>query len=107
MGRALLPQLATLAPVVFNVLLPPFMFIEYRTQTPLFRDLYNVQYTVPSILQRYRAQRSGSQRDVYLGGPIVPTYMSPNAAVGVAGTQPMSTAVHMEPQKNFGDLTPY
>jgi hypothetical protein len=26
---------------------------------------------------------------------------------GVAGPQPMSTAVHMEPKKNFGDLTPY
>ncbi len=25
----------------------------------------------------------------------------------VAGSQPMSTAVHMEPKINFGDLTPY
>jgi hypothetical protein len=37
--------------------------------------------------------------------------MSPNAGGwgggGVAGSQPMSAAVHMEPPKNFGDLTPY
>ncbi len=38
----------------------------------------------------------GSQRDVvYLGWPIAPSYMSPNAegwGVGAAGSQPMSTA---------------
>ncbi len=37
--------------------------------------------------------------------------MSPNAGDGgggaVAGSRPMSTAVHMAPEKNFGDLTPY
>jgi hypothetical protein len=33
--------------------------------------------------------------------------MSPNAEEGVvAGSQPMSTDVHMEP-KVYGDLTPY
>jgi hypothetical protein len=26
---------------------------------------------------------------------------------GVAGSQPMITAVHRSPNKNFGDLTPY
>jgi hypothetical protein len=26
---------------------------------------------------------------------------------GVAGSQPMSAAVHMEPEKNFGDITSY
>jgi hypothetical protein len=26
---------------------------------------------------------------------------------GVAGSQPMNTAVHMEAKINFGDLTPY
>ncbi len=41
------------------------------------------------------------QRDVvYLGWPIAPSYMSPNEGeVGeVAGSQPMSRAVHMEPK---------
>ncbi len=42
------------------------------------------------------------------GWPIAPSYMSPNAGRGVAGSQPMSTAVHMEGTRiNFGDLTPY
>ncbi len=39
---------------------------------------------------------------LYLGRPIAPSFMSPNAeGVGgrVAGSQPMSTAVHMEPVK--------
>jgi hypothetical protein len=43
----------------------------------------------------------GLQRDVvYLGGPIATSYMSPNAGVGggVSGSQPMSTAVDMEPK---------
>ncbi len=44
----------------------------------------------------------GSQRDVvYLGWPMAPSYMSPNAGAGgggVAGSQPMSKAVHMEPK---------
>jgi hypothetical protein len=39
------------------------------------------------------------QRDVvYLGWPIAPSYMSPNSGErGVAGYQPMSTAVHRSP----------
>jgi hypothetical protein len=38
---------------------------------------------------------------VYLGWPIAPSNMSPNAGGGVSGSQaqPMSTAVHMEPRK--------
>jgi hypothetical protein len=43
----------------------------------------------------------GSQRDVvYLGWPIVSLYMSPNAGGGrkVAGPQPMSTVVDLEPK---------
>jgi hypothetical protein len=37
---------------------------------------------------------------VYLGWPIAPSYMSPNAGGGgcLAGSQPMNTAVHMEPK---------
>jgi hypothetical protein len=42
---------------------------------------------------------------------MAPTYSSPNAGGlggggGVAGSQPMSTAVHRSPN-SFGDLTPY
>ncbi len=48
------------------------------------------------------------QRDVvYLGWPIAPSYMRPNAGGGrggVAVSQPMSTA---GAQINFGDPTPY
>jgi hypothetical protein len=43
----------------------------------------------------------GSQRDVvYLDWPIAPSYMSPNAGGRgeVAGSQPMSAALHMEPK---------
>ncbi len=40
---------------------------------------------------------------------IAPSYMSLNAGRGggVAGSQPMSTAVYTKAQINFGDLTPY
>jgi hypothetical protein len=57
-----------------------------------------------------------SQRDVvYLGWPIAPSYMSPNAGGwgrGVAGSQPMSTSANEyigahEARISFGDLTPY
>jgi hypothetical protein len=45
----------------------------------------------------------GLQRDVvYLGWPMAPSYMSPNAGGrggGVAGSQPVSTAVHRSPNK--------
>ncbi len=52
--------------------------------------------------------KQGSQRDVvYLGWPMAPLYMSPNAGEeGVAGSQPINPAVHMEPKINFGDPTP-
>ncbi len=42
----------------------------------------------------------GSERDVvYLGGPIAPCYMSPNAGGGGGcGCQIMSTAAHMVPK---------
>jgi hypothetical protein len=43
----------------------------------------------------------GFQRDVvYLCGPIAPSYVGPNAegAGGVPESQPMRTAVHMEPK---------
>jgi hypothetical protein len=46
----------------------------------------------------------GSQRDVvYLGWPIAPSYIGPNArGGGGCGSQPMSTAVHMEPWNGHG-----
>ncbi len=45
---------------------------------------------------------------VYLGWPIAPSYMSPNAGVGgeLRGSQSMSIAVHRSPI-NYGNLTPY
>ncbi len=44
----------------------------------------------------------------YLGW-LAPSYMSPNSGGegGVAGSQPLSTALHSSPKINFGDLTPY
>ncbi len=42
----------------------------------------------------------GLQRDVvYLGWPMAPSYMSPNAGRGNWGSQPMNTAVHRSPNK--------
>ncbi len=43
----------------------------------------------------------GAQRDVvYLGWPRAPSYINPNVwGGGFAGSQPMSSAVHMEPNK--------
>ncbi len=57
----------------------------------------------------------GPQRDVvYLGWPMAPSCMSPNAGGwgggGVAGSEPMSTAVYITWRRvriNFGDLPPY
>jgi hypothetical protein len=54
----------------------------------------------------------GLQRDVvYLCWPIAPSYTSPNEwGMGVAGSPPMSKAVHIKwhgAQINFGDLPPY
>jgi hypothetical protein len=57
---------------------------------------------------RYSECNQGiTKRCRYLGWPIAPSYLSPNAG-RVAGTQPMSTgtAVHMEPNKLWR-LTPY
>jgi hypothetical protein len=48
------------------------------------------------------SQRGGLQKDVYLGWPIAPSYMSPNAGEGGAedaGYQSMSTAVQRSPNK--------
>ncbi len=52
----------------------------------------------------------GSQRDVvYLDWPTCSAlvYEPKCGGGGVVGSQPMSTAVHMELKINFGDLTPY
>ncbi len=53
----------------------------------------------------------GSQRDVvYLGWPIVPSYVSPNAGVGGGGGCRVSANEYScahGAQINFGDLTPY
>ncbi len=44
----------------------------------------------------------------WLTNTVAPSYMSPNAGGGgVAGSQPMSTAVHMEPKLTSDDLRTY
>ncbi len=49
----------------------------------------------------------GSQRDVvYLGWPIAPSYMSPNAG-GIRGLAANEYSCAHGAQINFGDLTPY
>ena len=58
---------------------------------------YNGLGSGPDVLVKTR----GSQRDVvYLGRAITPSYINPFAwgEGGVAGSQLMSTAVHMEPK---------
>jgi hypothetical protein len=50
------------------------------------------------------------QRDVvYLGWPVAPSYLSPNAGAGVGGLRGLSQWVKLYTgtQINFGDLTPY
>ncbi len=60
-----------------------------------------------------RLETSGLQGDVVcLSWPIAPLVYEPKCGgwVGVAGSQPMNTAVHITwhgAQINFGDLTPY
>jgi hypothetical protein len=52
----------------------------------------------------------GHKRDVvYLGRPIVPSYMSPNAGGGGAGplSQWVQLCTYCRARINFGDLTPY
>ncbi len=64
------------------------------------------------VLCVVEARTRGSQRDVCLCWPIAPSYTSPiqmRGDGGVAGSQPMSTAVHITwhgAQINFGDLPP-
>jgi hypothetical protein len=54
---------------------------------------------------------SGDHKEMssILADHIAPSYMSPNAGGGIAGSQPMNTAaVYMDgAQINFGDLTPF
>ncbi len=54
--------------------------------------------------------RRWQRDDVYIGWPIAPSYMSPNAGEGWGGgSRPTSTVVHnaQGAQINFGDLIPY
>ncbi len=66
----------------------------YREGTPgVYKEMSSI------LADQYSAR--GSKRDVvYLGKPIAPSYMSPNAGEGgVAFSQPMSTAVHRRQNK--------
>jgi hypothetical protein len=48
------------------------------------------------------AQGVSKKMSSILARPIAPSYVSPNAGGrGVAGSQPMSTAVHMEPKQTL------
>ncbi len=63
----------------------------------LFNEIYDLSGFC--IYRPLKDGVDGSQRDVvFLGWPKAPSYMSPNAGGGGAGSQPMSTAVHMEPK---------
>jgi hypothetical protein len=81
-------------------------FCSYET-TNINTLLLIILFRIHTILQSRIEQNPvlfttirGSQRDVvYLGWPIAPSNMSPNAGKGVAGFRPMSTAVHMEPKR--------
>ncbi len=58
----------------------------------------------------WRHSIRGLQRDVvYLGWPIAPSYMSPNAGGGGGELRGLSQLVQLYTgaQINFGDLTPY
>jgi hypothetical protein len=58
-------------------------------------------FVKPSLLSFMTRSHQRLQKNVvYLGRPIAPSYISPNAGErGVAGSQPMSTAVHRSPNK--------
>jgi hypothetical protein len=64
----------------------------------------NAQGEMAATPPPFSLPKAGSQRDfvVYLGWPIAPSHMSPNAeGGGLQGLTPMSTAVYIEPQKNL------
>jgi hypothetical protein len=69
-------------------------------------DLIQAYFMDYAFLVSYR----GLQRDVvYLGWPIAPSFMSPNAGEGGCCLRGLSQWVqlHTGAQRNFGDLTPY
>jgi hypothetical protein len=79
--------------------------LSYMNNSPwaIFYDHIRRHYDLSSTM----FESGGHRDDFYLGWPIAYSSMSPNGGRGVAGSQPMSTAVHNWAQINFGDLTPY
>ncbi len=85
-----------------EVLTAEVLWIRVHLEKPVFSS-------PPSRLCRHKNHQNlllpfiavrGSQRDVvYLGRPIAPSYMTQMG--GVAGSQRMSTGVHMEPKKTL------
>jgi hypothetical protein len=86
--------MAVMVPVETNMFVP-----RKKIADQILAYEFMSQSCVMSILG------TGSQRDVvYLGLPIAPSYMSPNAGgLGdrVEGSQPKSTALLMEPKSTL------
>ncbi len=71
-----------------------FVYIKFRQA--FFQNKLEQQYMYAIV-----CMQGVSKYIVYLGWPIAPSYMSPNAGGRevVAGSQPMSTSVHRSPKK--------
>jgi hypothetical protein len=76
-----------------------FCTLHYRTESVCW--LRKSVLAFYSLFGPSRGWRSGGHKE--MSSILAPSYMSPNAGggggVGVAGTQPMSTAVHRSPNK--------
>jgi hypothetical protein len=65
---------------------------------------YKAPLPRPAVKDTFSGDKNSRSQEVtkrcrYLGRPIAPSYTSPNAGGGgVAGSSPMSTAIHMEPK---------
>ncbi len=84
------------------------LYILYRIHCPPPRPLYHWNHQ-PTSTQRTRYPiDQGSHRDVvYIGWPIAPTYMSPNAGGGDCWVSVYEYSCAHGAQINFGDLNLY
>ncbi len=75
------------------------------------RPKHLFQYTAPPYPVAFNTDADlgrGSQRDVvYVGWPIAPSYMSPNAGEGGCGASSNEYSCAHGAQTNFEDLTSY
>ncbi len=87
-------------------------YCNSSTLSPAIMGRYNYLYALKCrslFTPDQTPEIRGSQRDVvYLGWPIAPSYMSPNAGGGgeLRGLRQWEQLCTWSP-KNFGDLTPY